>query len=162
MQRLLSEAEKAVVPSPTVSSSSSISSRSSSFPEKATCNCLQSLVLSLVALSRCFMTLGKDKEQQEKKESSGEKFIESNNERATSMSIFADCVSRLCVGYTLVNHDMNIIVPIVSVCNSFSCNCQTCIPILTEIMDIVVEVINQDPSSVDLLNCFLQNGVIWK
>ena len=156
MQRLLSEAEKAVVPSSTVSSSSC------SFPEKATCNCLQSLVLSLVALSRCFMTLGKDKEQQEKKESSGEKFIESNNERATSMSLFADCVSRLCVGYTLVKHDMNIIVPTVSVCNSFSCNCQTCIPILTEIMDIVVEVINQDPSSVDLLNCFLQNGVIWK
>ena len=29
-------------------------------------------------------------------------------------------------------------------------------------MDIVVEVIKEDPSSVDLLNRFLQNGVIWK
>ena len=68
------------------------------------CNCLQSAVLCLVSLSRCFMTFVSDKEQQQqdKKESSEEKESHAN-ERTTTMVLFADCVSRLCCGYAIVN-----------------------------------------------------------
>ena len=96
MKRLLFEAEKAVPSSAPEDSSSSSTLKTINF------NCLQSAVLCLVSLSRCFMTFANDKEQQGKKESSEDK--ENNaKERTTTMALFADCVARLSCGYALVN-----------------------------------------------------------
>ena len=53
------------------------------------------------------------------------------------MTLFKDCVLSLCRGYAMVS-----------------------VPILTELIDILVERIEDDPSTTDLLNKFLTNGVI--
>ena len=93
MKRLLFEAEKAVPSFAPEDTSSSLT--------RTNFNCLQSAVLCLVSLSRCFMTFANDKEQQGKKESSEDKENHAM-ERTTTMVLFADCVARLSCGYALV------------------------------------------------------------